>query len=165
MRGEFCRVALRKWSQWPGVNVPIVPLISDASPLLPSRSQQHQQRQRVRLVARQSVRGWHEHRHSLLTAPSAAVYWREQSRGAGNSMAFLIKWREVCNIALSDGVVMLYQSIMISDEFFSNPAYSNEYTHGRESILSITEANSMQRTRKSRLMGSLFVTFRLVFLI
>ena len=155
-------------------------------------------------------------------------------------MAFLIKWREVCKTALSDGVVMLYQSIskkeqfmifqptkidrwllaqieeivksvknsatgrrlladhdvpanfwssrrrfscltcarkntykkiqlgisnMISDNIFSNPADSNEYAHGRESMLSITKANSMQRTRKFRLMGSLFVTFRLFFLI
>jgi hypothetical protein len=145
-----------------GIERPDCPLISDASPLLPSRSQQHQQRQRVRLVARQGVRGC---RHALLTTPFSSRLLEVTKPRRGKFNGFLIKRREVCNIALSDGAVVLYQSIMISDEFFSNPVYSNEYTHGRESILSITEANSMQRTRKSRLMGSLFVTFRLVFLI
>jgi hypothetical protein len=32
-------------------------------------------------------------------------------------MAFLIKWREVCKTALSDGVVMLYQSISKKEQF------------------------------------------------
>ena len=45
-------------------------------------------------------------------------------------------------------------SNMISDEIcFKSHIFPNEYTDGRESMLSITEANSMQRTRESRLMA------------
>jgi len=139
------------------------PLITDASPLVHlvlSNTNNVKEFALLQTIRAQMARP----RHSLHYTFSELLPEATKPR-RGKFDGFLIKWREVCKIALSDGVVVLYQSIMTSDEIFSNPAYSNEYTHGQESILSITEANSMQRTRKSRLMGSLFVTFRLFFLI